>query len=113
MASSFNNKDSTNPSRESKPLPLGYTPNPFDVICGRGNECMHHIGNKYFRQLLNNNLMRYTNVEMKSEKSIIIIDMIRIIQNESGGKFIKKDLLTGKYQEVGDVIAVSIFVNIL
>lgn len=96
----------TSSSRESKPLPLIFKPGPIDVICDRGSESMNHVGNHRFQQTLADSLILYSNVQMKAEKSAIIVEIVRRIHIQSG-RFVKKDLLTGTYFEVDDTVAVS------
>jgi hypothetical protein len=96
--------------RQGKALPIGYVPGDGDVICGRGKECIDHIGNMRLRTLVEEKLDQYANASNKNEKSLIIMDTInKIRENSPLGGFIKKDLLSGIFFEVGDFVAVSLF----
>jgi hypothetical protein len=93
-------------SPESKPLPLSFIPGNFDVICGRGTECLNHEGNQRYRQILISNLLQYSKTQIKAEKSALILDIVKNIKCQSG-RFVRKDLLTGQFFEVTDMVAVS------
>ena len=94
--------------QQTRQLPSDYVPGDNDVICGRGNECMNHIGNLNFRNTIENMLDRYSKAISKNDKSTIIVEIVnQVRQNSPLGGFIKKDLLTGCYFEVGDFAAVS------
>lgn len=95
-------------AREAKPLPLGFRPGVNDVLCGRGSECMGHMGNKRFRLLVESFIEIYAKTTTKFEKSSIIAEIVDIVRRQSpNGGFVKKDLLTGQYFEIGDFYAVS------
>ena len=104
----FTTYSSSANSRKSTPLPIGFIPSHNDILCGRGAECLNHEGNKRFRQLIDDNLELYIHTKTKSEKSIIIREIVKRIRNQSlPSGFVRKDLLTGQYFEVGEFSAVS------
>lgn len=76
------------------------TPEPRDVLCGRGISCHQHPGNKFLRQLIDRNLPKYATADSKSDKSSILRDIIRNILQQ-GGRFLKKDSDTEFYYEAG------------
>ena len=76
------------------------TPEPRDVLCGRGISCHQHPGNKLLRQLIDRNLPKYATADSKSDKSSILRDIIRSILQQ-GGRFLKKDSETEFYYEAG------------
>jgi hypothetical protein len=85
----------------------GYVLNENDVYCGRGYLCFNHVGNHRFRDLVSANIQRYNNSLTKFQKSLIIqevVDYVRSMSEEGG--FVKKDIVTGRYFEVGDYHAV-------
>jgi hypothetical protein len=61
-----------------------------DVLCGRGTECQKHDGNQYLKSLIDRHLPKYAQAENKSEKSLILREIIRSIIMR-GGRFLKKD----------------------
>lgn len=88
-------------------LPIGYIPGEFEVICGRGIDCFNHIGNKRFRQIVNDHLDLYSRTKNKYEKSFIISYIINNVRNQSQhGGFIRNDHSSTQYYEVGDFVAV-------
>lgn len=90
----------------SKLLPHDFVPGTYDVYCGRGTQCFHHIGNQIFRHLIADMLDEYSHASSKYEKSRIIDAVVNTIRQQTPyGGFIKKDYSTGRYQEVGDFIA--------
>ena len=94
--------------RDPVPLHSDFVPGENDVICGRGNECFNHIGNKRFRNIIESKIGLYSMASNRHEKSKIIDDIVHHVRSRSQcGGFVKKDLLTGRYCEVGDFIAVS------
>ena len=93
---------------ESTTIPFGYVPCEDDVICGRGAECFNHIGNKRFRQMVDDNLDLYRRSKSKFEKSIVICKIVNSILNKSPvGGFLKKDMMTGQYIKISHFTAVS------
>jgi hypothetical protein len=90
-------------------LPQDYQLGEYDVLCGRGSGGVHHLGNQHFRAMIATTLGRYTSTKLRSEKSSIIYEIVDRVRSLStnGGGFIKKDLDSGLYYEVGDLLAVS------
>lgn len=60
-----------------------------DVLCGREKFSFGHCGNKRFRVVIDMHRDRYQNTTLKEEKTQIIMDIIRLIE-ESGGRFLKR-----------------------
>ena len=95
-------------AQTQKYLPDGYVLGENDVYCGRGSLCFNHIGNHRFRMIISANIERYSNALTKTEKTCIIYEIVDYIRATSpNGGFVKKDLESGRYFEVGDVLAVS------
>jgi hypothetical protein len=93
---------------EMTPLPENYVLAENDILCGRGKKCFRHIGNENFRKLVQANLRSYAAAPTKTEKTLIIREVIKRVQDSSpNGGFVKHDPLTGRYYEVGDTMAVS------
>lgn len=82
-------------------LPEDFTPGEFDVICGRGRTTFNHPGNAAFRNVIKDYLPSYSNAESKSDKSIILCDIIEQVREGSpNGGFVKKDTKSGRWYEV-------------
>jgi hypothetical protein len=91
-----------------KQLPDGYKIGQDDVYIGRNSVGKNSVGNQRFRLKVAENAERYCRASSRIEKTAIIYEIIDYIRtNSPNGGFIKKDLETGYYYEVGDVIAVS------
>lgn len=101
----------TKRSNEMRLLPASYVIGPNDVICGRGSRCFNHVGNQRFRLLVEANMDKYFNaVQSKLDKTAVIDEIIHNIRSNCAGTeggFIKEDLETGRFYEVGDFLAVS------
>lgn len=89
-------------------LPEDFELGEYDVICGRGRKCFHHIGNQRFREIVLDLLDKYSDSSSKLDKSYIICDVVNRVRKSSPlGGFVKRDANTGRYYEVGDFLAVS------
>jgi hypothetical protein len=89
------------------PLPFDYQLHDNDVYCGRGTDCLNHVGNFRFRQIVLLNLDRYNSAKKKHEKSTILNEIVEYIRSSSSGVgFVTKDIETGRFYEVGDTYAV-------
>ena len=67
-----------------------------DVLCGRGGRSNHHPGNKRYRYVISDMKTSYKKTEAKSNKT----DLSRAIVEhvcQYGGRFIKKEQMTGRY----------------
>lgn len=85
-------------------LPSNFAPGPFDCICARGKRALHHEGNVRFRELIRENLLKYSNAKSKIEKSIIVSYIVDTIRDASPcGGFVKE--IKGHWYQVGDHIA--------
>jgi len=88
------------------PLPPQFYPSDNDVLVGRGKTCFNHVGNQRFRLLVNSHLDRYANTKSKLEKSSILKRVVDEVRSRSpSGGFVKKDLKTNRWYEVGDFLA--------
>jgi hypothetical protein len=114
--SSKDNQSSSRYQQHRIYLSSEYQLNEYDVICGRGSTCYDHIGNVRFRQLVQQHLTSYMYATNKNDKTAIlqhIIDEIRSRTPTVGGGFVKKDKNLNRYYEVGDFLAVRIFMDSL
>mmetsp|Transcript_13770 Transcript_13770/g.20994 ORF Transcript_13770/g.20994 Transcript_13770/m.20994 type:complete len:218 (+) Transcript_13770:46-699(+) len=87
-------------------LPFDFQPGQFDVVCGKGKKCFDHPGNKELRKTTQLSLEEYSQAKTKVEKSRIVTKIINIVkrQNPEGG-FVKLDASSGRWHEVGDLLA--------
>jgi len=89
-------------------LPEVFVPGKWDVICQRGKECYDHVGNHRFRMIIDSHLSTYMEVMSRRQKTRIvstIVKNIRVATEESGGGFVRKDLLTRRWYKVSDKLA--------
>lgn len=87
-------------------FPRDFQPGPYDVLIGRGKKCYNHVGNIHFRNLVANNLGDYSRSKTKQEKSHILADLVKQIRKISpNGGFLKQDIETGLWYEVGGFLA--------
>lgn len=77
--------------------------NAHDVLCGRGGGTNSQVGNRRFRQLVQDFQPTYL-LARRKEKPLLARTIVLIIRNR-GGRFLKKDEDTGELYEVGDLKA--------
>ena len=85
-----------------------WEPSVWDVICQGGGEAHDHVGNRRFRVCIDNNLNTYMAAKSKHEKSTVvtvIVDAVKESSTQGRGGFVRKDLVSGRWFEVGDKIA--------
>jgi hypothetical protein len=84
------------------PLPSDFTPSSMDVIVGTGREPRNHQGNALFKEMLKLYISRYSNVDRKLEKTLIISEIVAAVQEQSptGSGFVKK--VQGQWYAVDD-----------
>jgi hypothetical protein len=87
-------------------LPSDFSPGKDDVICGRGKKCYSHIGNERFRVRVSGMLNTYNAARSKVDKSAVLSDVVEQVRSASpNGGFVKLDVDTGRWYEVGDFLA--------
>jgi hypothetical protein len=74
--------------------------NSYDVLCGRGGGTNSQVGNRRFRQLVQDFQPTYL-LARRKEKPLLARSIVLIIRKR-GGRFLKKDEDTGELFEVGD-----------
>jgi len=79
-----------------------FVPGPFDVICARGKQAYNHEGNRYFRGIVNSATEKYSAVESKLQRSMIVTDIIDAIRAKGNG-FLRKNG-KGEWIECTDVM---------
>eukprot|EP00546_Thalassionema_frauenfeldii_P011727 CAMPEP_0178928732 /NCGR_PEP_ID=MMETSP0786-20121207/20106_1 /TAXON_ID=186022 /ORGANISM="Thalassionema frauenfeldii, Strain CCMP 1798" /LENGTH=132 /DNA_ID=CAMNT_0020604707 /DNA_START=194 /DNA_END=589 /DNA_ORIENTATION=+ len=68
-----------------------YQVGPYDVICkSRTRKDFDHVGNRRFRIIIENHCESYDKAKTKSDKSAIVLSIIRSIRN-AGGNFIRRN----------------------
>jgi hypothetical protein len=114
-------------SSDKRDLAVCFEPGDFDVICGKGKyfelavcinyiyhlltsskgkSCFNHQGNKNFRKIVGIYLPGYAEATSKLEKSAIVSAIIQAVRTQSpDGGFVKRELSTGLWSEVGDHLA--------
>ncbi len=105
-------------------LPVDYRPSEKDIICGRARENFHHgkqsrkcrsiekdshlkleieDGNRYFRDMIQQNVGPYLAARTKVEKTEAIASIVdKICRNSPSGGFIKKDTRAGRWYRIKD-----------
>eukprot|EP00980_Cylindrotheca_fusiformis_P007027 scaffold1475_cov111-Cylindrotheca_fusiformis.AAC.6 len=85
-------------------LPRWFKPSDKDVICGWAKQNHLHAGNQRFRQLVESTAPLYVASQTKQEKTKVIASVVERVRQESpsGGGFIKRDLNTGLWFEIGN-----------
>jgi len=91
-------------------------PSKSDVLCGRGGAINNHLGNIYFRSLVNDRKVAYKSCSNKARKAKISLDIITRIKC-SGGRYLEREKVdspttgeskvTGYWVEVDNVKAMS------
>jgi hypothetical protein len=85
-------------------LPLNFTPQATDILCGRGNVFSNHEGNRYFGRIIRANLKQYRDAGSRPEKIRVVDDILQEIRSE-GVRFAKLDNETKRWYELNDVLA--------
>jgi len=89
-------------SLEPTAQPKRIVPGPFDVICARGKQAYNHEGNRYFRQIIHQATEKYSQVESKLQRSMIVTDIVDAIRAKGNG-FLRKTN-KGEWVECTDVM---------
>jgi hypothetical protein len=77
-------------------------PGPFDVICARGKQAYNHEGNRYFRGIVASATEKYSNVESKLQRSMIVTEIVDVIRAKGNGFVRQND--EGEWIECTDVM---------
>jgi hypothetical protein len=64
-------------------LPPDFTPGPYTVICGRGRKVQESVGNRRLAVLAQLFIPQYAKATRKDEKSTIVSEIVRIVQEAS------------------------------
>lgn len=79
-----------------------FVPGPFDVICARGKQAYNHEGNRFFRQVVARYAEKYSKVESKLQRSMIVTEVLDTIRARGNG-FLKQNR-EGEWVECADVM---------
>lgn len=88
---------------QPRELDADFRPGRNDVICSKGAESYNHAGNNRFRKLILSQLERYEQAS-KPEKTLIVSSIVETIR-DSGGSFIRQNIKTQRWHEVGNKLA--------
>eukprot|EP00553_Chaetoceros_curvisetus_P015303 CAMPEP_0204645620 /NCGR_PEP_ID=MMETSP0718-20130828/3182_1 /ASSEMBLY_ACC=CAM_ASM_000674 /TAXON_ID=230516 /ORGANISM="Chaetoceros curvisetus" /LENGTH=134 /DNA_ID=CAMNT_0051667611 /DNA_START=200 /DNA_END=604 /DNA_ORIENTATION=- len=82
-------------------------PHPHDVLCGRGKSANNHPGNVHFRSMIKNVKVMYVSCRKRNKKdfSYAIVQSIRNM--DPPGRFLKKDIKTNLWHDIGDKHALT------
>ncbi|CAJ1959204.1 unnamed protein product [Cylindrotheca closterium] len=86
-------------------LTASFVPGKWDVICHSGKESQQHIGNRRFSLCIQNHLKSYAGSNSRPARSAIITNVVASIRDVSEGGFVRLDLASGRWYEVGDKMA--------
>eukprot|EP00526_Cylindrotheca_closterium_P019275 CAMPEP_0113617342 /NCGR_PEP_ID=MMETSP0017_2-20120614/8726_1 /TAXON_ID=2856 /ORGANISM="Cylindrotheca closterium" /LENGTH=220 /DNA_ID=CAMNT_0000526725 /DNA_START=203 /DNA_END=865 /DNA_ORIENTATION=- /assembly_acc=CAM_ASM_000147 len=79
------------------------TPEPNDIVCGRGKMTVAHPGNRRFRRLVNNRKEDYQKARRRDHKTRITLELVQELRGgPDGGRFLLYDTRTRLWYEVGD-----------
>jgi hypothetical protein len=76
----------------------------LDVLCGRDKLSHAHSGNKRFRKIIEKHREEYQTAQNRESKTSITTKIIQLIES-SGGRFLKKDDDTDKWEVVTEAYA--------
>jgi len=78
-------------------------PGPFDVICARGKSAYNHEGNRRFRMIVASAAEKYSKVESKLQRSMIVTDIVDTIRSMGNG-FVRRSTETGEWVACSEVM---------
>mmetsp|Transcript_26945 Transcript_26945/g.44879 ORF Transcript_26945/g.44879 Transcript_26945/m.44879 type:complete len:690 (+) Transcript_26945:131-2200(+) len=73
-----------------------------DILCGRGGLTNHHKGNKRFRDIVALHRPDYVRAAKVHKPSVARMIVKAIRNSDPPGRFLKKDIKTGKWYDIGD-----------
>lgn len=99
LSSTEDEKDSSNRADNSTELQFVEV-REHDILCGRGGMTNNHFGNKRFRVIVSRHRQDYMDAPKikKPDVARLIVKTIRA----DAGRFLKKDVKTGKWYEIND-----------
>merc|ERR1719399_835593 len=78
-------------------------PGLFDVICARGKSAYNHEGNRRFRMIVASAAEKYSKVESKLQRSMIVTDIVDTIRSMGNG-FVRRSTETGEWVACSEVM---------
>ena len=82
------------------------SPKRFDVMCGRDKISRAHVGNKRLRDIIEMIRERYQTAPSRDEKTRITCEIVSVVRSHRpGGRFLKINADTNKWDDVGDEYA--------
>lgn len=82
-------------------------PGDFDVVCGRGKGSYNRPGNRFFQQLCREQMQTYLHASSKTEKSIVLLKIVKTVKSIYNGRFLKYDSRQKCWYEISDSLARS------
>ena len=61
----------------------------YDILCGRSSTAFNNIGNRRFRMTISFNLKRYMDAPTRSDKSVVIWSIVKLLKEDVGARFVK------------------------
>ena len=65
---------------EARVLPVGFSPHPYSVICGRGVRTDEIPGNQHLQSVAGRYMLKYSQAHSKTEKSTIVSDILEMVR---------------------------------
>lgn len=94
-------KPTGTPTAGMTALSPSFLPGDRDVICARGKAAKDHLGNLWFRSLIEEHIQEYSECESKLDKSFLVSKVMKLVRRKSPqGGFVKN--FNGRWYEVGD-----------
>ena len=85
------------------PLPQSFVPSPYDILCGKGRDCLQNVGNQRLRVQIDMNLARYKVAHSRGQKSLIVSEIVEAARSyhpTRKGHFVRRQ--AGQWIEIGD-----------
>jgi len=76
--------------------------NSYDILCGRGKEAFNNVGNRRLRVTVSIYLARYLAADTRYAKGEVIMDILHVLREESGARFLRPALRGNYYVELSD-----------
>lgn len=76
-----------------------------DVLCGKGAHANHMIGNKHHREMVKKEQDKYRSAKRR-EKHILAVGIVAQVRRQ-GGRFLLKNDITNKYNDMGNKMALE------
>jgi hypothetical protein len=79
-------------------------PCPFDVLLGRGLLVNNYTGNIFYRNLIASKRAEYLSTQNRQKKHEIALQILSVIRNEKGGRFLRELKTSAERAQVGLVL---------